>query len=163
MEFSFKLATNMRQNINFQIYTDQIISVTRRWKCSETWQLPLLDLCQIEKCFSLLPVYPFWGISELSGMFAPASDPVMKYARAELCWQRWALLSLDERELLGWHGRNLRQHLSDGCHQHLDSTLSEILWWTWCRGLSFHHRSFVHLTFSLSLIWMLSSVFPPLS
>lgn len=89
-------------------------------------------------CSSVLP----WGISEHWGMFAPASDPVMKYARAELCWQRWARLSLDERELLGWHGRNARQHPFDGCHQQLDSTLSKILWWTWCHGLSFHHLSF---------------------
>lgn len=116
-------------------------SVTQRWKCAVPRWLVLLDQCQIEmNCPAPWPC--LWGISELWDMFAPASDPVMKYARAELCWQRWALLFPDERELLGWHGRNVRQHLSDGCHQHFGSTLSQILWWTWCHGLSFHHISF---------------------
>ena len=72
-------------------------SVPLRWECAAPWWLLLLDRCQIEM-YCPAPWPCLWGISELRGMFAPASDPVMKYARAELCWRRWSLLSADERE-----------------------------------------------------------------
>lgn len=100
--------------------------------------LIFLARCQIEMYWPAL--WPgLWGMSELWDTFAPTSDPIVKYARAGLCWQSWALLLLDEPEPLSWRGRNVSLHLSDGCHQHLDSTLSRILWWTRRRRLTFHH------------------------
>lgn len=90
-----------------------------------------------------LPLRNFWALRHVCSCV---------WSSHEIC-PSWTLLtevisvvSGWTRELLGWQGRIVRQHLSDGCHQHLDSTLSQILWWTRCRGLSF-------LIISLLFIW----------
>lgn len=136
---SFKLATNMKQNINCQICTQEPISKELK-VCRAPMAAPLGPVSAVLFC-SLVSAFEEYLRSIACLVLRPI--PSEKTAWDELCWQRRARLSLDEWEPLVWHDRNVRQHLSERCQQHSDSTLClSLLWWT-----SFHHISF--------FIWLL--------